>query len=50
MAVAGRTVLESRGDTAALAERALEILEAANEDPGAFKVTSRYMVATAVRD
>ncbi len=50
MSVAGQAVLESRGDGEALAERALAILEAANEDPGAFRVTSQYVVATAVRD
>jgi hypothetical protein len=29
------------------AERMLAIHEAANEDPGAFRITSRYVVATA---
>jgi ubiquinone/menaquinone biosynthesis C-methylase UbiE len=33
-----------------VARRSLEILEAANEDPGAFQVTSRYVIATATRD
>ncbi len=50
MSVAGRAVLESRGDADAIAEQALAVLEAANEDPGAFRVTSPYVVATAVRD
>jgi ubiquinone/menaquinone biosynthesis C-methylase UbiE len=50
MSVAGRAVLESRGEAAEVGERALGILEAANEAPGSFKVTSRYVVATALRD
>lgn len=50
ISVAGQALLESRGESAATAERALGILEAANEAPGSFKVTSRYVVATAVRD
>lgn len=49
MAVAGRAVLEPRGEDVALRDRMLEVLEAANEDPGAFRVTSRYVVATARR-
>jgi SAM-dependent methyltransferase len=54
MSVAGRTVLESRGDTGradgeSLAARALGVLEAANEDPVAFKVTSGYILAIATR-
>jgi hypothetical protein len=32
-----------------VSERSLAIFEAANEDPNAFKVTSRYVVATAQR-
>jgi len=32
-----------------VARRSLEILEAANEDPGAFQATSRYVIATATR-
>jgi SAM-dependent methyltransferase len=50
MSIAGQAVLESRGGGDALAEQALGILEAANEDPGAFMVTSKYVVATAVKD
>lgn len=50
MSIAGRAVLESSGGGEAITEQALGILEAANEDPGAFKVTSKYVVATAVRD
>ena len=48
MSVAGQALLESRGELEGLGERALGILEAANENPSAFKVTSRYVVATAV--
>lgn len=47
--VAGRAVLEPRGEAAELRACALEILEAANEDPGAFRVTSRYVLVTARR-
>jgi SAM-dependent methyltransferase len=46
MAVAGRQVLEPRGESAALFERLVAILEAANEDPDAFRVTSQYVIAT----
>ena len=49
MAVAGRAVLEPRGEGEALRERLLEVLEAANEDPAAFRVTSRYVVVSARR-
>jgi hypothetical protein len=31
-------------------DRTLEVLEAANEDPDAFKVTSRYVIATTSRE
>jgi SAM-dependent methyltransferase len=47
--VAGRAVLEPRGELQALQARVLGILEAANEEPGAFRVTSRYVVARAER-
>jgi ubiquinone/menaquinone biosynthesis C-methylase UbiE len=47
MSVAGQALLESRGEGEAVIQRALGILEAANEAPGSFKVTSRYVVATA---
>ncbi len=33
-----------------VSRRALEIFEAANEDPNAFQVTSRYVIAVATRD
>jgi hypothetical protein len=42
-------VLGPRGEDEALRERMLAIYEAANEDPDAFRVTSRYVVATARR-
>jgi SAM-dependent methyltransferase len=35
--------------TEEVARRSLQIFEAANEDPEAFQVTSRYMIATATR-
>jgi SAM-dependent methyltransferase len=47
--VAGRAVLEPLGRVDALREQALGILERGNEDPDAFRVTSRYVVATARR-
>ena len=50
MSVAGQALLESRGEAEGLRERALGLLETANEDPAAFKVTSRYVIATAVRE
>ena len=49
MAVAGRAVLEQHGENEAVFERMLEVLEAANQDPEGFRVTSRYVVATARR-
>ena len=49
LAVAGQAVLGPRGESEALRERMLAIYEAANEDPDAFRVTSRYVVATAAR-
>jgi SAM-dependent methyltransferase len=48
-AVAGRAVLEPRGESDMLRDRMLAVLEAANEDPAAFRVTSRYVVAAAER-
>jgi SAM-dependent methyltransferase len=36
--------------SAEVMRRSLEILEGANEDPSAFQVTSRYVIATANRD
>jgi len=49
MSIAGQAVLESRGGGEEIAKKGLAILERANEDPSAFRVTSRYLVATAVR-
>jgi SAM-dependent methyltransferase len=48
LAVAGQAVLGSRKRDA-VRERMLAILTAANEDPNAFRVTSRFVVATARR-
>jgi hypothetical protein len=42
-------VLEPRGELQPLRERQRKILTAANEDPNGFRVTSRYVVATAGR-
>lgn len=47
--VAARAVLEPLGRLDAVREHALGILERGNEDPGAFRVTSRYVVATVRR-
>jgi hypothetical protein len=47
LAVAGLVVLERLGQAQALRARLLEMLENRNEDPGRFRVTSRYVVATA---
>jgi ubiquinone/menaquinone biosynthesis C-methylase UbiE len=49
MAVAARGLLEPRGEAEALFDRMLAIYDAENEDPDAFAVTSRYVVATARR-
>jgi hypothetical protein len=48
-AVAGEEVLGPRGESEALRRRMIAVYEEANEDPGAFRVTSRYVVATARR-
>jgi SAM-dependent methyltransferase len=47
--VAARAVLEPLGRVDAHREQALAILERANEDPNAFRVTSRYVVVRARR-
>ena len=44
--VAARAVLEPAGRWEDLAGRAIEMLEAANEDPTAFRTTSGYLIAT----
>jgi SAM-dependent methyltransferase len=49
LAVAARAVLEPRGEGEALRERMLKVLEEGNEDPEAFRVTSRYVIAAARR-
>jgi SAM-dependent methyltransferase len=46
LAVAGWSVLEPRGESEAVRDRMLAIYEAGNEDPVAFRITSRYVVAT----
>lgn len=48
-AIATQAVLGPRGESDALRERMLAIYEAGNEDPRAFRVTSRYVVATGRR-
>ena len=40
-----RAELEPRGEMEALRDRALEILEAGNEERGGFRLTSRYVIA-----
>jgi SAM-dependent methyltransferase len=47
--VSARGLLESRGELASLRESVLGVLRDANEDPQAFQVTSRYVVAVAAR-
>ena len=49
MWIAARSTLEPRGELDALRERTLTILSEANEDPGAFCVSSRYVVVLARR-
>jgi SAM-dependent methyltransferase len=49
LAVAGRPILEGSGEGEAVRQRMLTIYEAGNEDPSAFRVTSRYVVAAARR-
>jgi SAM-dependent methyltransferase len=47
--IAAREVLEARGEMRAVRDRVLDVFEAANEEPGAFRVTSSYAVVTAIR-
>jgi SAM-dependent methyltransferase len=47
--VAGRAILEPRGELDAVRDRVLEILVTGNEDPDGFRVTGRYVVAVARR-
>jgi SAM-dependent methyltransferase len=49
LAVAGRQVLEQHGTADQTSAHLLAILEAANEDPTGFRVTSRYITAAACR-
>jgi SAM-dependent methyltransferase len=49
VAIAGRAVLDPRGESDALRDRMVAVLEEGNEDPDAFRVTSRYVVAVARR-
>jgi SAM-dependent methyltransferase len=49
MAVAALSVLESVGQAETVRGRLLHILEAGNEDPAGFRMTSRYVVATCRR-
>lgn len=49
MWAAGRSVLEPRGEMEAVRDRALAILDAANEDPDGFQITSSYVVASLQR-
>lgn len=49
LAVAAEAILGPRGESDPLRERMVAIYEAANEDPDAFRVTSRYIVASARR-
>lgn len=47
--VAGRRALDAAQARTAVEQRVIEILRAANESPGGFRVTSRYRVFTAAR-
>jgi hypothetical protein len=49
MAVTGIAVLEQLGQAEALRNRLHHILTEGNEDPGAFRATSRYVVAVLKR-
>lgn len=49
LAAAGMAVLDRIGKAADLRERLLEVLREGNEDPEAFRATSRYVVAEARR-
>ena len=48
-AVAGRAILEPRGEAAQLRRQTSAILAAANDDPNAFALSSPYVLATARR-
>lgn len=49
MAVAGFEVFERLGQTAAARQQLLRVLEVGNEDPAAFRSTSKYIVVSASR-
>jgi SAM-dependent methyltransferase len=49
LAVAGRRILEQHGTADQTSTQLLAVLEAANEDPTGFRVTSRYVTAAAYR-
>jgi len=49
MWVLARAVLEPRGELDSVRDRALSILQAANESPDAFRVTSNYALVTLTR-
>jgi SAM-dependent methyltransferase len=50
MAITALAVLASLGQAEAVRARLLQILEAGNEDPAGFRMTSRYVVATCRRE
>jgi SAM-dependent methyltransferase len=47
--IAAGAALEPRGEMQELVDRALELLEEANEQPGSFRVSSRYVIAAGQR-
>jgi SAM-dependent methyltransferase len=47
--IAARAVLEPRGELEAVRARLVDLFADANEAPGAFRLTSRYALVTAVR-
>jgi hypothetical protein len=49
LAVAARPITEKAGRTDELRDRLVGLYEEANEDPSAFRVTSRYVVAVMER-
>jgi hypothetical protein len=49
LAIAGRQVLERHGNAEETYTQLLAILEAGNEEPTGFRITSRYITAAASR-
>lgn len=49
LAILGKTLFDARGGGEAVREQALAALEEGNQDPNAFRVTSRYVVVVARR-